>query len=134
MKIYCSLEKENSSWTQIGNITFVIIKQETLFLCSKLLRFKKSREQCAYYCMSLTYFPQMDGYETLFADDFYYVCLLCWFPIMVEWYAKKLTASERPANCPPPKRSFFLPLSGNTVRWSFLMRWIMFGTHQILTK
>ena len=58
--------------------------------------------------MSLTYFPQMDGYETLFADDFYYVCLLCWFPIMVEWYAKKLTASERPANCPPPKRSFFL--------------------------
>ena len=50
----------------------------------------------------------MDGYETLFADDFYYVCLLCWFPIMVEWYAKKLTASERPANCPPPKRSFFL--------------------------
>ena len=62
--------------------------------------------------MSLTYFPafpQMDGYETLFADDFYYVCLLCWFPIMVEWYAKKLTASERPANCPPPKRSFFCP-------------------------
>ena len=35
----------------------------------------------------------MDGYETLFADDFYYVCLLCWFPIMVEWYAKKLTAT-----------------------------------------
>ena len=83
----------------------VICNQSNPFFCTKLLRFSKSKDHCNlllrdfYYIvlhMSLTYFPafpQMDGYETLFADDFYYVCLLCWFPIMVEWYAKKLTAT-----------------------------------------
>ena len=57
--------------------------------------------------MSLTYFPQMDGYETLFADDFYYVCLLCWFPIMVEWYAKNL-ATEKIVLLHPKEPFFFV--------------------------
>ena len=145
MKFCCSLKRENTFWLQIEIMTSVICNQRNPFFCTKPLRFWKSRDHCtslSYYCVTfsthvLNIFSCFSSNGWLW-DSICWRLLLCVPPLLVSnygwmvcqeaycyWKASKLSSTQK---------KFFLPLSGNTVRWSFLMRWIMFGTHQILTK